>query len=145
VEKVARLRGSAAPRYDCRPALALQARIGLPFSPPRFKSNSQAFDTISIYATCKLMRFHCIMEPHFFRITVVTEVQKLSSEQAKLHFRMQALKALMRVRKARLRQSHRGKPTSNLQPALWDLETEMSACQEQLRILRRLERRRKRL
>ena len=82
----------------------------------------------------------------FFRVTVVTEVQKLSSEQAKLHFRLQALKALMRVRKARLRQSHGGKQsTSNLQPALWDLESEMSACQEQLRILRRLERRRKRL
>jgi hypothetical protein len=76
----------------------------------------------------------------------VTEVQKLSTEQAKLHFRMQAIKALMRVRKARLRQSFRGKQSSpNLQPALFDLESEMSACQEQLRILRRLERRRKRL
>jgi hypothetical protein len=89
---------------------------------------------------------HCIMRQHFPRAVVVTEVQKLSSEQAKLHFRMQALKALMRVRKTRLRQSHRGKQTTpNLQPALWDLESEMSACQEQLRILRRLERRRKRL
>jgi hypothetical protein len=85
------------------------------------------------------------MEP-ICRDKAVTEVQKLSTEQARLHFRMQALKALVRVRKARLRRFSQGKKAvPKIGPALWDLESEMSACQEQIRVLRRLERRRKRL
>lgn len=78
----------------------------------------------------------------------MTEAQRILEDEARLQFRLQALRALVRIRKARLRRAlarrSAAKPIK-LGPNLWaDLQSEMSRCQEQLRALRLAKRRKKR-